>query len=410
MKVRVLTTLLLCGTILSTTTFASNSYAEEKKSESRAVIGTDERVKVPDTTKAPYSSSAYLSMYTTSGTGTVIGKNKVLTAGHVVEGIKTNWQMSQARVVPAKDGNYSPFGSFQVESIDIHKGWSVNNNRDNDIAVVTLKPNKNGQNIGDVVPVIPVKNVPHIPLGTKGNMPGYGGDKFGEMWEGRGSIIEQSALRVYYNIDTIGGNSGGPVYNNLNELIAVHTSWYGTNSHPTKNGGSKITGTNYEFIAKHLDQKETDTQAPSQVTGVKATNVTKNSTQLSWNPSTDNVGVEKYEVYRNGARIGESKTTNYAVNGLTADTSYIFTVVAVDKAGNRSQVSSGVSIHTEKEPVIQAPSQVTGLKATNVTKNSAQLSWNPSTANVGVDRYEIYRNGTRVGESKITNYAVSGLS
>ncbi|WP_428839245.1 fibronectin type III domain-containing protein, partial [Enterococcus quebecensis] len=101
-------------------------------------------------------------------------------------------------------------------------------------------------------------------------------------------------------------------------------------------------------------------------------------------PSTDNVGVDKYEIYRNGTRIGESKTTNYAVSGLTADTSYTFAVVAVDKAGNRSQVSSSVSVRTEKEPAIQAPSQVTGLKATNVTKTSAELSWNPSTANVGV--------------------------
>ncbi|MGX7243595.1 fibronectin type III domain-containing protein [Enterococcus quebecensis] len=410
MKIKKIATLLLCGVVLSTTIMTTTSYAEERKPESRAVIGTDERVRIMDTTKAPYSSVAYLSTNQGFGSSTVIGKNKILTAGHVVENIKTSVDISQAKVYPARNGNMMPYGSFDIESVDIHKYWSIGKNRDFDIAVVTVKPNSRGQNIGDVVPIIPVREFPTISPGTKGSIPGYSQDKHGELWEGKGSVLSQTVHRLFYDIDAINGTSGSPVFNEQNQLIAVHTSEIWIGGVPVKNSGSKITRSNYEFIAEHLDQKETDTQAPSQVTGLKATNVTKNSAQLSWNPSTDNVGVDKYEVYRNGTRIGESKTTNYAVNGLTADTSYTFTVVAVDKAGNRSQMSSGVTIRTEKESVTQAPSQVTGLKATNVTKNSAQLSWNPSTANVGIDRYEVYRNGVRIGESKTTNYAVNGLT
>nr|WP_242700749.1 carbohydrate-binding protein [Enterococcus sp. DIV0212c] len=404
---------MICGVTLSIVSLSVNSYAETNVPEGRAIIGEDTRVRVMDTTKAPYSSIIYLLKADGGfGSGTVIGKNKVLTAAHVVTSLKTSADISKARVSPARNDYYYPFGSFSIESIDMHTGWTVENNRDYDIAVVTLKPNSSGKNIGDVVPIIPVKNVPNIPTGTKGLLPGYSQDKHGQLWEAKGSVISQTTLRVYYDMDSIGGTSGAPVYNENNQLMAVHTSEYRINGVAYKNAGSKITGSNYEFIAKHLGQNEIDTQAPSQVTGVRAANITTNSTQLFWNPATDNVGVEKYEVYRNGSKIGESKTTAFAATGLIADSSYTFSIIAVDQAGNRSKMSTGVTVRTEKEIVAdtQAPSQVTGVKASDITSTSAQLNWNASTDNIGVEKYEVYRNGSRIGESRTTKFELSGLT
>ncbi|EOH99453.1 hypothetical protein UAW_00605 [Enterococcus haemoperoxidus ATCC BAA-382] len=413
MKIKTVMTMLLCGVTLSLGSMNEHSYAETKVPEKRAIIGEDTRIKVMDTTKAPYSSIVYLSKADGGfGSGTVIGKNKVLTAAHVVTSLKTSADIGRANVSPARNGYYYPFGSFKIESIDMHTGWTVQNNRDYDIAVVTLKPNRYGQNIGDVVPIIPVKDVPNLPVGTKGLLPGYSQDKYGELWEAKGSILSQTFLRVYYDIDSIGGTSGAPVYNENNQLIAVHTSEYRDGGVAYKNAGSKITGSNYAFIAKHLDQKNADTQAPSQVTGIRASNITTSSVQLSWNPSIDNVGVDKYEVYRNGSKIGESKTTAFTVNGLASDTAYRFSMVAVDKSGNRSSMSTGVTIRTVKETVgdTQAPSQVTGVKASNITITSAQLSWNPAMDDVGVDKYEVYCNGARIGESLGTSFELSGLT
>nr|WP_242586689.1 carbohydrate-binding protein [Enterococcus sp. DIV0869a] len=347
---------MICGVSLSIVSLNEKSYAETNVLEGRAIIGEDTRVRVMDTTKAPYSSIIYLLKADGGfGSGTVIGKNKVLTAAHVVTSLKTSADISKASVTPARNGYYYPFGSFSIESIDMHTGWTVENNRDHDIAVVTLKPNSSGKNIGDVVPIISVNNVPNLPRGTKGLLPGYSQDKHGQLWEARGSVISQTESRVYYDMDSIGGTSGAPVYDENNQLIAVHTSEYRMGNVAYKNGGSKITGSNYEFIAKHLEQKEIDTQAPNQVTGVKASNITSTSAQLNWNASTDNVGVEKYEVYRNGSRIGESRTTSFELSGLTANTSYTISIAALDKAGNRSFLSTALIFYTEKE--VEKPSE-----------------------------------------------------
>ncbi len=59
---------------------------------------------------------------------------------------------------------------------------------------------------------------------------------------------------------------------------------------------------------------------------------------LSWNASTDNVGVTGYDAYRNSAMTGSTAagTRTYTFGGLTCGTSYTLGVEARDAAGNRS--------------------------------------------------------------------------
>ncbi|MHB8062632.1 MAG: discoidin domain-containing protein [Ruminiclostridium sp.] len=59
---------------------------------------------------------------------------------------------------------------------------------------------------------------------------------------------------------------------------------------------------------------------------------------LRWNKSTENIGVTGYRVYRNGNLVGDvaATTTTYSDTGLTANTSYSYTVLAYDAAGNCS--------------------------------------------------------------------------
>ena len=89
-----------------------------------------------------------------------------------------------------------------------------------------------------------------------------------------------------------------------------------------------------------------DTQAPSAPTGLTASNVTSSGLTLSWQAASDNVGVTGYDVYRNGSLIGTANGTSYNVTGLSASTSYQFTVKARDAAGNVSQSSSALSVTT----------------------------------------------------------------
>ncbi len=89
-----------------------------------------------------------------------------------------------------------------------------------------------------------------------------------------------------------------------------------------------------------------DTQAPSVPSGLVASNVNENSATLSWNASSDNVGVPGYDVYVDGALNGSPTGTSYGITGLAPGTSYSLTVRAKDVAGNTSAQSSALSITT----------------------------------------------------------------
>lgn len=89
-----------------------------------------------------------------------------------------------------------------------------------------------------------------------------------------------------------------------------------------------------------------DTEAPSNPTNLSASNVTDTTVDLSWNPSTDNVGVTGYDVYQGATNLGTVAGTTAQVTGLTAGTAYSFSVRARDAAGNISGASNTVSITT----------------------------------------------------------------
>ncbi|MFD4712613.1 glycoside hydrolase family 6 protein [Streptomyces sp. NPDC058430] len=91
-----------------------------------------------------------------------------------------------------------------------------------------------------------------------------------------------------------------------------------------------------------------DTQAPTAPTGLTVTGKTSGSVSLSWTASTDNTGVTVYDVYRAGVQVGSSATTSFTDTGLTASTSYSYTVKARDTAGNVSAASSAVSATTSE--------------------------------------------------------------
>jgi chitodextrinase len=94
-----------------------------------------------------------------------------------------------------------------------------------------------------------------------------------------------------------------------------------------------------------------DTQAPSVPSQPTASNVTSSGVNLTWAGSTDNVGVTGYDVLRATGSgtptvIGTATSTSFAVTGLTANTTYTFSVRARDAAGNTSAASAGRTVTT----------------------------------------------------------------
>lgn len=89
-----------------------------------------------------------------------------------------------------------------------------------------------------------------------------------------------------------------------------------------------------------------DTQAPSAPSSLVATTQNDTSIALAWTASTDNIGVNHYNIYKNSTKIATSTGTNYTSSGLTAGTAYSYFVTAVDAAGNESAHSNTASATT----------------------------------------------------------------
>ncbi|CAG0935327.1 Endoglucanase C [Thermoflexales bacterium] len=89
-----------------------------------------------------------------------------------------------------------------------------------------------------------------------------------------------------------------------------------------------------------------DTQAPTVPTDLASPAQSSTSVTLAWTASTDNVGVTAYDIYRSGTLVGSSATTSFVNTGLTASTTYTYTVRARDAAGNVSAASAALAVTT----------------------------------------------------------------
>jgi poly(hydroxyalkanoate) depolymerase family esterase len=160
-----------------------------------------------------------------------------------------------------------------------------------------------------------------------------------------------------------------------------------------------------------LDVTTADTQAPTVPMNLASPSKTSSSVSLTWSASTDNVAVTGYDVYNGTALATSVAGTSATVTGLAANTTYSFTVVARDAAGNLSARSGALAVTTSQQAVdVTAPSTPGTPVASNVTSSSVTLTWSASTDSVGVTGYDVY-NGTVLATSVAgTSATVSGLA
>jgi hypothetical protein len=93
-----------------------------------------------------------------------------------------------------------------------------------------------------------------------------------------------------------------------------------------------------------------DTTPPSVPTGVTATAASCSQVNLAWNASTDTggSGLKGYNLYRGGSFVKQvaAPATSTSDGGLVASTGYIYTLAAVDNAGNQSSASGAAPVTT----------------------------------------------------------------
>lgn len=140
-----------------------------------------------------------------------------------------------------------------------------------------------------------------------------------------------------------------------------------------------------------------DTEAPTTPTNLAAVTASSTQINLTWTVSTDNVGINHYDVQRcSGAAcvdfvtVGAPTSNSYNSTGLTAATLYRFQVRAVDSSSNTSSYSS-IAQDTTSAADITAPTDPTNLALSNIESTSLTVTWTASTDAVGVDHYALER-------------------
>jgi len=140
---------------------------------------------------------------------------------------------------------------------------------------------------------------------------------------------------------------------------------------------------------------------PSNPTG-SATGWTTAS--LSWGAARDNVCLLYYQILRNGSPVARvpAGTTSFTDTELAPGSTYTYRVAAVDVSGNSSAPSSPVTVSTPADS--SPPTAPANLSGTVLGSSQVLLSWDDSSDDVGVVRYDILRNGTVVGSSAGSGY------
>ncbi len=208
------------------------------------VLGVDDRVRILDTDLTPWRMICALRMRGPSGAGAIgtgwfVGPKTLLTAGHCVfsNHFFGGWAKT-IEVIPGLNGNAAtsaarPYGSATTERLSSVDRWVEKEDPDFDIGCIHLdKP------LGETVGWFSVGALPPEQLESfLVNVSGYPGDRGAgaEQYHGRNRVLQVTDRRIFYEVDTYGGQSGAPVWIHEDEgspPLAVGVHAYGTGGTP----------------------------------------------------------------------------------------------------------------------------------------------------------------------------------
>ncbi|MEU4624044.1 discoidin domain-containing protein [Actinoplanes sp. NPDC023801] len=136
-----------------------------------------------------------------------------------------------------------------------------------------------------------------------------------------------------------------------------------------------------------------DSQAPGAPGNLAYTQPASGQVRLTWNASTDNVGVTGYDVYANGQLRSSVAGNVLTFTDNQPDSATVqYWVRAKDAVGNVSANSNTVT-RTGATGDTSAPTTPGTLSYTSAS-GQIRLAWGASTDNVGVTGYNVYANGS----------------
>lgn len=203
-----------------------------------AIVGPDDRDRVPDPSLHPWRMSASLQILAPDnqifvGTGWFISPRTLVTAGHCVfiheqNGRYNDWAKA-IRVMPGRNGTSLPYGAVVSTTFHTSVGWARDKDPRYDYAAIVL-PTDLGNSVGWFgVGVMEDAEL----VGSTANISGYPGDKTGAedgtQWYDARKIRSVDSHQIHYEVDTWGGQSGSAVWiGDGNDRYAVGIHAYGS--------------------------------------------------------------------------------------------------------------------------------------------------------------------------------------
>jgi glucose/arabinose dehydrogenase/chitodextrinase len=139
-----------------------------------------------------------------------------------------------------------------------------------------------------------------------------------------------------------------------------------------------------------------DATPPSVPANVAAQAVSPTQVNLSWDASSDNVGVTGYKIFRDGTLVTTTTGTSYQDTGRTAGTTYRYNVLSRDAAGNESAQSPAVTATTPAPDTSPPAASITSPASGSVVSGSVAVSATASD-NVGVAGVQFLLDGANLG-------------
>jgi len=231
-----------------------------------SVIGLDERTRIMTTDLVPYVLICALEIESPwgmfVGTGWYIGRKTLITAGHCVyHRTQMGGWATRITVTPgASSGSQAPRGTTRATRFSTTDTWLADLNPDYDVAAIHLDD--------DLLPAgaapFRVASLPDAELTNMLiNVSGYPADKGGkQQWWARNRVRSLRPRRIFYDVDTMGGQSGAPAFilekaGDTPLVVGVHA--YGTGGTPSDlplevNSAPRITSDVLALFKQWVDQ------------------------------------------------------------------------------------------------------------------------------------------------------------
>ncbi|GHU61929.1 hypothetical protein FACS189418_2410 [Clostridia bacterium] len=226
-------------------------YLDTTLKNTRTIFGSDDRKIVSNTTVSPYRKVVFLTAtfpngQSIIGTGNMISKNTVLTAGHCIYKASFGGWAKKVTVYPGYNGRTAPYGSASSTQLLSVSGWVNHESYQHDMGAVILN-----KNIGNTVGWFGLTTQ----LANTATLSAYHQDQNKKQGTQTGNLMESDTNNVYYQLDSKAGSSGGGIYNASQQIFAINAYESNFRNMATRINAEKLSII-YQWAGIHTSQTE----------------------------------------------------------------------------------------------------------------------------------------------------------